>query len=49
MIFYLEFAFECSVVMQMLVNSAARFTSTQVESRKPSYIGIIISHDKDPY
>ena len=35
--------------MQLPVSSAARFTSTQVESRKPRYMGIIISHCKDPY
>ena len=40
---------ERSAVMQLPVSSAARFTSTQVESRKPRYMGIIISHCKDPY
>ena len=37
------------MVTQMLVDSATRFTSTQVESQKPSYVWIIISHNKDPY
>ena len=38
-----------SFVMQMLVSSAAHFTSTQVKSRKPSYMGSIMNHYKDPY
>ena len=46
--FFRAVSWECSAVTQMLVSSAARLTSTQVESRKPSYIGIILDHYKDP-
>ena len=33
------------MVTQRLVHSATRLTSTQVESRKPSYMGIVKSHE----